>query len=366
MTNNILTNMLTGRVADDLAVLKVLEQAQWADRLDAVRASGVPMNAGNVPVVSENFARLLLPGLRKAWTLGLVENDPTFMRTTIFPMDTSLRSKEEHQGIGELGSQMWNQFDRTGRVPYDGFNPLWPHELVHRRFAGGMMIERELIDDNLYEGVLRLPRSETEKAAALGRSAALHRERSAAALFNNAFIDSGLDAEGHPIAGPDGVGLISTAHKNSPSDATVQSNEFNLALTSANLTAVRLAMNAYKDDRGHLAPSEPDTLLVAPALAETAWIIMNSDLDPLTNLNTPNPNKGKYKVVVWHHLTNPDAWFLIDSTKKRQHLVWLDRILPEFKSEEDFDTFVHKFRGYYRFSRGWSDWRWIAGSDPTP
>jgi hypothetical protein len=360
-----MTNLkLTGRVLTDIHALAQLEQQQWADRLAALHASGAPLNAAIVPTISESWPTLLLPGLRKVWTLGLTEQDPTFRRTQIFPMDTSSRAKETFQGIGELGSEAWNQFDKDGRVPYEGFSPLWPHELVHRRFAMGMMVERELVDDLLYPEA-PIPRDITSRAEALGRSAALHRERSAAALFNNAFTDTGNDAEGFSVTGPDGVGLISTAHKRSPSDSTTQSNEFTLSLTGDNLDTVRLAMNAWTDDRGHLAPSEPDTLLIPPALENTARIIMNSDLDPTSANNAVNPNKGRYNIVVWPWLTDTNRWFLIDSAKKRQHLVWLNRIAPEFAQERDFDTMFAKYRGYYRFSRGWAHWNWIAGSEPS-
>jgi hypothetical protein len=355
---------LTGDLWQDITTLAALEHADWGQRLTALAAAGVPLNAAIVPTIRESWPTLLLPGLRKVWTLGLSEQDPTFMRTSIFPIDSSQRAKETHQGIGELGSEMWNQFNELGRVPYDGFSPLWPHELVHRRYAGGMQVERELVDDLLYPEA-PIPRSITERAAALGRSAALHRERSAAALFNNAFTDTGTDNEGFSVSGPDGVGLISTAHKNSPSDATTQSNEFTLALSGDNLTTVRLAMNAWTDDRGHLAPSNPDTLLIPPALEETADIILKSQLDPTSANNAINPNVGRYTKVVWPWLTDTNAWFLIDSAKKRQHLIWLDRILPEFAAEGDFDTFIAKYRGYYRFSRGWSHWNWIAGSNPS-
>ncbi len=356
---------ITGRVADDIRNLAAIEQAGWAARLDAVRASGVPLNAGNVPMVSENFTALLTPGLRKAWTEGLTENDPTFRRAAIFNIDSSSRASEKFQGIGELGSDAWAQFEKTGRVPYEGFNPLWPYELQHHEYAMGMEIERKLVDDNLYPDGLRLPRNVNERAAALGRSAALFREKNAVSLFNGAFTDSGVDAFGNPLAGPDGVGLVSTAHKRSPSDPTTQSNEFTLALTGPNITTVELAMQAFTDDKGHLNPSNPDTLLVPPALAETARIINESQLDPTSGNNAINPHRGRWNIVVWPWLTDTNAWFLIDSAKKRQHLVWLDRILPQYTGHQDSETFHYKFQGYMRFSRGWSHWTWIAGSNPS-
>lgn len=358
---------LTGRVIDDIRLLAAIERQGWPEQMAELVASGVPLNQGPggvVPMVADTWPMLLLPGLREVWTLGLTEDDPTFRRLQVFgEPQRSFRAEENYQGVGDIGAKMWNQFHKLGRVPYEGLSPTWPYKLVHRRYAGGMQVERELIDDNLY-GNAPIPRDITEAARLLGRSAALHREQSAVNLFNNAFTDSGIDDEGHPVAGPDGVGLVSTAHKNSPSDATTQSNEFNLALTGDNLTVVRLAMNAWKNDRGALAPSNPDLLLIPPALEEQAQVILESQLDPTSANNAVNPNRGKFRTLVWPWLSDPTAWFLIDSAKKRRHLVWLDRILPEFAATGDFDTFIAKYRGYYRFSRGWNDWRWIAGSKP--
>lgn len=354
-----------------LALLGGLEVDQLGrplDDPDAITASipdWHPRNqGGSSPMVAENWPTLLEPGLRKVFNVTMGETEKTFKRTAIFPIDSSQRRSETYQGVGELGPDMFNQFDDLGRVPYDGQSPLWPQELVHRRFAGGMQVERELMDDNLYPGA-PIPKTITQRVAAIARAAAVHRERSAAAVFNNAFTDSGTDAEGFSVAGPDGVGLISAAHKHSAVNTTTQSNEFTLALSGANLTTVKLAMQAWTDDKGVLAPSNPDTLLVPPALAETAHIINNTDRDPTSANNAVNPHKGRWNIVEWDWLTDTNRWFLIDSARKAEHLIWLDRILPEFKAEENFDTFVAKFRAYYRFSRGWSDWRWIAGSDPS-
>lgn len=349
---------------DDILTLARLEQRGWRARMRALTQSGVPQNAGNVPMISGNWTSLLTPGLRKIWHTSMGSTEELFKRTQIFPVDSSVRRSETYQGIGELGTKMWNQFEDLGRVPYDGMNPVWDQELVHRRYAGGLQIERELMDDNLYPGA-EIPKSITQRVAKLGRSAAIHREKSAAAVFNNAFTDTGTDAEGHPIAGPDAVGLVSTAHPHSASDSSTQSNEGTRALTSDNLVASKNAMREFTDDRGELLATHPDTLLVPPELEETAIKIVSGDLDPDSANNTINVNKGRYKVVVWDYLTDANAWFLIDSRLKAEHLVWLDRVLPEFAAEQDFDTLIGKWRGYYRFSRGWSDWRFVYGNNPS-
>lgn len=348
--------------------LSVDQFGRRLDDPDAIRA-GIPEchprnDGGSVPMIAENWPTLLVPGLRKIWHTSFDETEKTFKRTEIFPIESSVKAKETFQGVGELGSEMWNEYNKLGRVPYGGLSPVWPQELVHRRYAAGLQVEREVMDDNLYAEA-PIPREITAEVKALGRSAAIHRERSAAALFNNAFTDSGTDAEGHPIAGPDGVGLVSTAHKHSATNTVTQSNEFTLALTGANLTTVSLAMRAFTDDQGALAPSHPDTLLVPPALEEQAQIINQSALDPTSANNAINPQRGKWNIEVWDWLTDTNAWFLIDSARKQQSLVWLDRVKPEFSAEQSFDTGIGKWKGYYRFSRGWADWRWIAGSNPS-
>jgi hypothetical protein len=54
------------------------------------------------------------------------------------------------------------------------------------------------------------------------------------------------------------------------------------------------------------------------------------------------------------------AWFLQDGARHELNFFW--RVKPEFKNEEDFDTFVAKYRGYMRYSFGFSDWRGMVGS----
>lgn len=315
-------------------------------------------------MIRENWPALLAPGLRKIFHTRMRERGELFKRTDVFPTDTSDRAFEDYQGVGELGTQGWNQFDKAGRVTYDGFDPTWKTRLEHRRFAQGIVIERELIDDNLYPGA-GIPKSINQRVVKLADSAAVHREKSAAALFNNAFTDTGTDAEGMPIAGADGVGLCSTAHPHGPSNASTFSNEGTLALTPANVTATRLLMRRFTDDRGEQISIKPDTLLVPPELEEAAVILNSTDRDPDSANNAVNTNKNRWTVVVWDYLTDPNAWFMIDSILKSEHLVWLDRIMPEFDSDGDFDTKQAKFSGYYRFSRGWDDPRWIYGQNPS-
>lgn len=309
-------------------------------------------------LISENWPTLLAPGLRKVFHTRMRAREELFKRTQIFPIDTSSRAYEDYQAIGEVSPAIFNEYAKAGRVTRDTMEPGWKTRLEHRRYSGAITIERELMDDNLYPGA-GIPKTVTGRVEKLADAAAIHREKSAAALFNNAFTDSGVDSEGFDIAGADGVGLGSTAHKQTPTNTATQTNEGTSALSAASLKSTRLAMREFTDDRGELISVHPDTLLVPPELEDTAIILTRTDRDPESAENAINVNAGRFNVISWDYLTDATAWFMIDSFLKSQHLVWLDRVLPEFSNQKDWDTEQCDFKAYYRFSRGYDAWQWV-------
>ncbi len=315
-------------------------------------------------MIAPNWPALLAPGLRKVFHLRLRARDELFKRTDIFPIDTSQKAYEDYQGVGELGQEGWNEFEKAGRVPYDGFDPGWKTRLEHREYAKGVILQRKLMDDNLYPEA-GIPKDYTGKVEKLADSLAVNREKSAADVFNNAFTDTGKDAEGFSVSGADGVGLCSTVHVDSPSHSTTQSNKGTEVLSAEGIKAVRLLMRRFKDDRGNQIATHPDLLLVPPELEDTALELMATDREVGSANNTVNILKNRFKVVAWDYLTDSNAWFMIDSVLKDEFLVWLDRIEPEFASTQDFDTIQAKFRAYQRYSRGFIDWRWVYGSNPS-
>ena len=316
------------------------------------------------PLISEQWPKLLTPGLRKIWNARLDSWKDALQGDQFFSMQTSQRSYEEHLGIGSMSTdEGWN-FEDSGRVQYAGFGPGYTATFTHHEYAKGVQIERKLIEDNLYPGA-GLPRTITARVEQLADAAVIKREKSKANVFINGFTDSGTDAEGFPIAGQDSVGLFSTAHNVATAGDADQSNEFTHALSAANVETIITAMRGFTDDKGEVNPVSPDTLLVPPELEFTANKIVNSELDPNSANNTVNPLKGRLRVVVWDYLTDANAWFLLDSRLAKQSLVWYDRVKPEFKAEEDFDTLIGKWRCYMRYSRGFDDWRFAAGSNPS-
>ena len=95
-------------------------------------------------------------------------------------------------------------------------------------------------------------------------------------------------------------------------------------------------------------------------------VLLHSAQLPGTNHNDTNEYlKDSMQIVVMDYLSesaggSDTVWFLQDGARHEMNFYW--RVKPEFKWEESFDNFVSKYRGYMRYSMGFSDWRGMVGS----
>jgi len=304
-------------------------------------------------VTSAQWADLLDPIVRKWWEQGFARRAP--MVPSLFNVQTSSRAYEEVSGVGAIGIDAWENYAASGQISEADFNQGYKQTFTHKEYVLDLGIERKLIDDDQHNIV-------RTSVMRMGDSAALRRETHGASVFNNAFTDSA------PYAGADAVGLCSTAHPYGPDKTgSTQSNEFTLSLTKPNVATIREAMQAFTDDNGNIVAVIPDTLLVPPALEDEALVIARSINDPTSDTNAINPQMGRFQVVPWHYLTDSNAWFMIDSTlMKMGGLEWYDRVPVGIGLKGGQDTTVKAYwRSYMRYSYGWSDWRWVAGSNPS-
>lgn len=299
-------------------------------------------------MVEENWPLLLEPGLRAIFFQQTDALIGDAVRPQLFAMEISEKAKEHFYGVGGMGDvPVYN-----GAIEYDSFDGLWETTFTHQEYAKGFAVEHKLVADDQYAVINQRPRT---LAIAFDRT----REKRAADQFNNAFSSS--------FKGADGVALVSNAHQNSPTDATTQTNTYALPLSTDSITTIRLAMRKVKDDRNELMVVRPDTLLVPPELEEAATTIVQTVNKVDSSDNNINYIRTKIKnVVVWDYLTDPDAWFLVDSTMAKVSNFWLTREALQFAVNPlgDYDLKA-LFRGYERYSYGWIDWRWLAGSNPS-
>jgi hypothetical protein len=308
-----------------------------------------------MPLTSGNFSDLLKPGLKRVFDLAMSRPRP--MMEMLFGQEASTRYEEQYQGMGAQG--LVPPFE--GTVPYHDFDANYRTDIRNYEFAMGMQVERRLVDDDQYAQIRR-------RASNMADSFNTSIETDAASVFTNGFTDSGTNRMGASTNGGDGVGLLSAAHPHSPANSnSTQSNEGTLALTIDNLDTTRQAMRNFTDDKDQLLGISPDLLLVPPELERTATQLVSERAiyEPGSAQYDLNIFSGRFRPVVWDRLTDSNAWFLIDSTLMKQHLIWQWRIRPEFAEAEDFDGLTAKFRGYMRYGIGWTDWRWIYGQNPS-
>lgn len=300
-------------------------------------------------VLSVNWADALDPIVRKWFEQGFSRR-PSLIQT-LFNVQGSDRAYEEISSIGAVGIDAWDNYERSGgQVSQADFSQGFKKTYTHSEKTLEVQIERKFLDDNNYRQI-------TDPALRLGDSAALKREVDAASVFNNAFSGT--------FTGADGVALCSASHPLSPSNAAVQSNSFALTLTKDNVATAREAMQAFTDDNGNKVAVTPNLLLVPPSLEDEALEITKSLLDPTSANNTINAQAGRFQVVAWHYLTDSNAWFMIDSTLMKMHLDWFNRVPLSIVPKVEDKTLKATWIAYMRYSYGWSDFRWVAGSNPS-
>lgn len=295
-------------------------------------------------LVSENWADLLEPGLRHVY--ADVFNKQDSMLDALFNMQSSEKAVEHDLEMGDI--EDFEQF--SGTIAYDDLKEGYKTNYEHTEYAKGIKIERKLVMDDLYSQINRRPQQ-------LGLAAARRRESDGASVFNNAF-NSGF-------TGGDGVSLCSSAHPSNVGGAS-QSNTGTTALSPTSVEATRRLMIKFKSNRDNTIQVAPDLLVVPTELEQTAYEIINSKGKVDSANNNVNFHMGKYKLIVWNNwLSSATRWWMVDSQLMKMFLLWFDREDPQFFKDSDFETLVAKFAGYMRYSRGWSDWRWVYGQNPS-
>jgi phage major head subunit gpT-like protein len=293
-----------------------------------------------------NFGKLLEPGLRKIFFETYDELPEQYSK--IYNMHTSNKAREHDWGMGAFGDweKRESQFDV---VDYKTLSPGLDRTYVHDAFTQGFMITREMYDDEQYRQIEKFPK-------AMARAGRAKVEKDAITILTDGFTK--------PIY--DGKPLFAADHPLLDSD-DVCSNLAEGPLTDENLKAAIQLMRETKDEAGNLIQMKADTLIIPPALEDTAIRILQSKQISGTDLNDTNKFLNAYgiKIVVMDYLGaaaggSDTHWFLQDSARHELNFFW--RVRPEFKWEESFDNFVSKYRGYMRYSFGCSDFRGIVGS----
>ncbi len=272
---------------------------------------------------------------------------PELLIGSVFGRRDSTKAKETNLRIGTFRDpQEWK-----GQIFYDDPNKDYDITYAHRHLTLGFKVERTLLEDMQYQGVF-------DRAANLGQSFARKRVKDAASEFNNAFAT---------VLGYDGKTLVATDHPRSETDSTTVSNSMGTAaLTDANLETALVQLEELGDDRGEMTNAMGTILLVGRANRKKALELTESPQTPESGNNAVNTHSGLTAIV--HPAITSKKWFVIDGLYAQMVNLWYDRLgpAPEFGVEDDkANTLVRSYFGRVRNSFGWSDWRFVVGSNAT-
>jgi phage major head subunit gpT-like protein len=161
----------------------------------------------------------------------------------------------------------------------------------------------------------------------------------------------------------DGQYFFDGDHKDG--DGPIQSNVSNKKLSADNYGAARAAMMSILDDKGNPLDIMPSLLVVPPQLEAAAKSILTAE----TINGTTNIYRNSAQLLVAPRLAkNPNAWFLMDTSKAIKPIIFQKRKPPEFTmltNPDDQNVFMRKEYIYgvdCRDNAGYGLWQLAYGS----
>lgn len=302
------------------------------------------------PLTDKQFVRLLDDRLTKVYS-DRYKQLPSVI-DKFYTRKKSKKAWEEYFSVGSIPDpEAFN-----GIIQYQGVAPGYHTKITPSEYAGGITIQRRLLDTDRYDVI---------EGMAKGLATAANRKMNKIAheLFAN-FDSTAFDF----MSSEEGVALCSNSHlTKAPGVSTASGfdNYATLSFDAVNLEALRIQSLGFRDDIGERIQTNFDTIIHPASLEADVWEVLNSS-NKTGNADVLDANfqKGRWKSICLPILDDYDTndWFVVDSSAMKDALIWIDSVPLEFNSTTDFDTLVRKYADYFVVGYGFTDWRWIIGS----
>lgn len=300
-----------------------------------------------------------MPELRPKWVQAL---DPSFRKIfdeaevkfvskldKIFHMEKSDSAFEKDTSLS--GYSQLEEVAEGENIKYEDATPGWETTYTHKKFAKGISVSQEMIDDEKWGAIRKRP-----KALSIAKLRTL--ETSGADIFNYGFVAGGGGKA--RFRGGDNKALFATDHVNRAGDV-VQSNKITTPLSQSSLQAAISSMQKRLDSKGQLIDFQPSILLVPTELQWTAKVILQSAQAVGSANNDINPLQDSLELVVWPYLKSPTAWFLLDGDAHELNF-FIRKDSGVEGPKWSFDNEIAKWKTVVRYSVGFSDWMGVLGS----
>jgi len=301
------------------------------------------------PLTDKQFVRLLDDRLTKV-NVDEFKGLP-MIKDKMFNVVKSKKAWEEYFSVSGIPDPVAFQ----GIIEYQGAYPGYHTKIEPKEFAGGITIQRRLLDTDRYDII---------EGMAKGLGEAANRKMNKIAHEPFLYFDSSAFTY---VVSEEGVSLCSNSHTTKVPDVSTTygfDNLSTLGFDAVNLEALRIQSKGFKSDIGERIDTNFDTIIHPTNLAADVWEVLNSEGKTGDNLNNANFQKGRWKSIELPLLDDTDTndWFIVDSKKMKEMLLWIDAVPYEFNSTTDFDTLLRKYASYFVVGWGFTNWRWIIGS----
>lgn len=304
------------------------------------------------PLTSRQFIRLLDDRLDKVYWdryKGL-----PLVKDTLFTVKSDSKAWLEYYSVGSVPDPT----DFNGTVIYQSVAPGYHTKIEPKEYAGGIVIERRLLDTERYDVV---------ESRTKGLATAANRKMNKIAHEPFIYHDSSAFTF---MTSEEGVALCSNSHTTKASGVSTSTgfdNLSTLAFDAVNLETLRIQSRGLKDDIGERMDTQFDTIIHGTNLSEAVWEVQKSEgkVDEMTN--NANFQRGRWKSIELPLLDDYDTndWFIVDSSMMKEMLIWHEGVPLEFHNTTDFDTFMRKYIDYFVCGWGFTDWRFVVGSSAS-
>lgn len=302
------------------------------------------------PLDSSQFVRLLDTRLREV-SEGQSRYDdlsamiPKFFRT--LPSDSAW---EEFYGVGNVPDIP----EFNGKLTYLSIAPGYYFKIEPKEFGAGINAERKLIDDKKYSAL-------DGRAKGLMQACNRTREKWAVRVWDLAF-SSAFDF----MNSEENLSLCNSSHTTKSGTSTTSgfNNSGTTKFSKLAVATTRLAMRLFRDDISERIEISDNLALIVPdAIADDAYELNKTRSGMDSGEGNVNMAYGRYEVIPYMRLDDNSTtnWFMADTSRMKQDLIWIDRISPEPKNTVDYETYMLKQAIYARFGYGWIGWRWLFG-----
>lgn len=290
-----------------------------------------------------NLPALVWPGIKEIWGMEYMDYKPLYNQ--FYTKKKATLAFEKEQGVTSL--PLAGIKDEGSDLAFVHLNQGFVREYTMVTYAVGTTVTREMMEDDLYGVINKLPKL-------LAKSMYQTEETVAHNVVNNGHTAQGDEA--------DGVAIFATNHPLVGQAGGTSSNTLQTA-SDLNQTALEQAcidISDFVDDQSLKIRCYAKKLVVPTALQFVAEKILQTKQEVGSGDNTMNPMYGKMSLLWSPYLTDNDQWTII--TDCDDGFTFYTRREADVERDNDFDTQNLKFSTSKRYQVGLTNWRGTYGS----